>query len=106
MLGPAGFRTLRLDRNRNKITRVEQDQLCQQKVGVVGLSVGHSIAYALALEGICAELRLADFDTLELSNLNRIPATVLDLGVNKATILSRRIAELDPFLTVRQIPRD
>ena len=103
LLGPASFRALRLDRNRNKITRPEQERLGRQKVGVVGLSVGHSIAFGLALEGLCGELRLADFDTMELSNLNRIPATVLDLGLNKATIVSRRIAELDPYLAVRHV---
>jgi hypothetical protein len=100
LLGPADFRALRLDRNRNKITTVEQDKLERLRIGVVGLSVGHSIAYTLALEGICGELRLADFDTIELSNLNRIPATVLDLGVNKAVSVGRRIAEIDPYLRV------
>ena len=49
-----------------------------------GLSAGHSIAHVLAMEGLAGELRLADFDTIELSNLNRLPGTVLDLGVNKA----------------------
>ena len=43
-------------------------------------------------------LRLADNDTIELSNLNRIPATLLDIGVNKAIVVARRIAELDPYL--------
>jgi molybdopterin/thiamine biosynthesis adenylyltransferase len=104
LLGPTSFRALRLDRNRNKITSEEQDLLGRQKVGVVGLSVGHSIAFVLAQEGVCAELRLADFDTLEVSNLNRIPATVLDLGLNKATILSRRIAELDPYVRIEHVP--
>ena len=50
---------------------------------------------------MCGELRLADFDRLELSNLNRVPATVLDLGLNKAEVAARRIAELDPYLLVR-----
>jgi hypothetical protein len=36
-----------------------------------------------------------------LSNLNRVPATVLDLGLNKATVAARRIAELDPYLAVQ-----
>ncbi len=104
LLGPVAFRELRLDRNRNKITREEQARLTQLRIGVVGLSVGHSIAHALALEGICGELRLADFDTIELSNLNRIPATVLDLGLNKGTVVSRRIAELDPYLRLDVVP--
>ena len=49
---------------------------------------------------LCGELRLADFDHLELSNLNRVPATVFDLGLNKAEVAARRIAELDPYLPV------
>ena len=73
-------------------------------MGVVGLSAGHSAATTIALEGICGELRLADFDDVELSNLNRLPATVLDCGVNKAVVAARRIAEIDPYLPVRIVP--
>ncbi|MEP6563107.1 MAG: Rv1355c family protein, partial [Nakamurella sp.] len=100
ILGPLSFGRLRLDRNRNKISSVEQAQLRRLKIGVVGLSVGHAIAHTLAIEGLCGELRLADFDTIELSNLNRIPASILDLGANKAAVAARRIAEIDPYLTV------
>ena len=101
LVGPQAFRTLRLDRNRNLITAAEQDRLAKLRIGVVGLSVGHAIAHALATQGVCGELRLADFDALELSNLNRVPATVFDVGVNKAVVTARRIAELDPYLPVR-----
>lgn len=100
VLGPRGFRALRLDRNRNGITTGEQDRLGSLTIGVAGLSVGHVIAHTLALEGLCGALRLADFDHLELSNLNRVPATVFDLGHNKAHVAARRIAELDPYLAV------
>jgi hypothetical protein len=100
VLGPASFRRLRLDRNRNKISADEQEVLQRLKIGVVGLSVGHAIAHSLALDGVCGELRLADFDEIELSNLNRVPASLLDLGVNKTVVAARRIAELDPYLTV------
>lgn len=99
--GPRAFARLRLDRNRNMITFDEQRRLADLKIGVVGLSVGHAIAHTLAAQGVCGELRLADFDELELSNLNRVPATVFDIGVNKAVVAARRIAELDPYLTVR-----
>lgn len=100
VLGPRAFRLLRLDRNRNLITTAELERLGRLRIGVVGLSVGHAIAYTLAAQGLCGELRLADFDDLELSNLNRVPATVLDLGANKAVVCARRIAELDPYLPV------
>lgn len=98
VLGPRGFRRLRLDRNRNLVTTDELDRLGRLRIGVVGLSVGHAIAYTLAAQGFCGELRLADFDRLELSNLNRVPATVFDLGLNKAVVCARRIAELDPYV--------
>ena len=100
VLGPRAFRRVRLDRNRNLITSAELDALSRLHVGVVGLSVGHAVAYSLAAQGLCGGLRLADFDELELTNLNRVPATVLDLGVNKAVVCARRIAELDPYLPV------
>jgi molybdopterin/thiamine biosynthesis adenylyltransferase len=100
VLGPRAFRAVRLDRNRNLITAVEQTRLGALRIGVAGLSVGHVIAHTLAAQGMCGELRLADFDRLELSNLNRVPATVLDLGLNKAEAAARRIAELDPYLKV------
>ncbi|HUH72307.1 MAG TPA: Rv1355c family protein [Mycobacterium sp.] len=98
--GPHAFRADRLDRNRHLITFSEQQRLQRQRVGVVGLSSGHAVAYCLAAQGVCGALRLADCDTLELSNLNRVPATVFDLGTNKATVAARRIAELDPYLSV------
>ena len=100
VLGPLGFRALRLDRNRNNITTQEQARLRALTVGVAGLSVGQIIAHTLAAQGLCGGIRLADFDELELSNLNRVPATVFDLGLNKAHVAARRIAELDPYLRV------
>src|SRR5271166_6586932 len=101
VLGPRAFRAVRLDRNRNMITAEEQARFGTLRIGVAGLSVGHVIAHTLAAQGMCGELRLADFDRLELSNLNRVPSTVFDLGVNKAEVAARRIAELDPYLEVR-----
>ncbi|MCV7006883.1 Rv1355c family protein [Mycobacterium gordonae] len=103
VLGPRAFRAVRLDRNRHLITAREQGVLNGLRVGVVGVSAGHAVAYTLAAEGACGTIRLADFDELELSNLNRVPATVLDLGLNKATVAARRIAELDPYLVVEVV---
>jgi molybdopterin/thiamine biosynthesis adenylyltransferase len=105
ILGPRSFRAVRLNRNRNLITADEQASLGRLQIGVIGLSVGHAIAHILAQQGLCGRLRLADFDELELSNLNRVPATVLDVGANKAELAARRIAEIDPYLTVQVFDR-
>ncbi|WP_063052602.1 Rv1355c family protein [Nocardia arthritidis] len=98
--GPRTFRLIRLDRNRNKLTRAEQERLAEHVIGIIGQSAGNAIAQLLALEGICGGLRLADLDEIELSNLNRVAGTVFDVGVNKAVVTARRIAELDPYLPV------
>lgn len=99
VLGRDGFRRLRLDRNRNKITEAETATLTAAAVGIVGLSVGNAVALALAMEGV-GSLRLADFDSLETSNLNRVPGGLFDIGVNKTVVAARRIAELDPYIEV------
>jgi ThiF family len=98
VLGPRGYRALRLDRNRHLITVQEQGRLDRLRIGIAGLSVGHVIAHTIAAEGLCGKVRLADFDDLELTNLNRVPATTLDIGINKAVVAARRIAELDPYM--------
>ncbi|MEJ7778735.1 MAG: Rv1355c family protein [Daejeonella sp.] len=100
MLDEQEFIEVRSNRNQYKITRKEQGVLNTKSIGIIGLSVGQSIALTLAMERGFGELRLADFDTLELSNLNRIRTGVHNLGVSKVVITAREIAEIDPFLNV------
>lgn len=87
-------------RNQDKITRQEQETLRHKRVAVVGLSVGAEAAVTVAQEHLCGHIRLADFDRLDLSNLNRLGASLADLGQPKARLAARRIAEIDPFLDV------
>ena len=100
LLDEEEFVRVRTDRNRNKITTAEQETLATKRVGVIGLSVGQSVCLTMALERSFGELRIADFDTLDLSNLNRIRSGVHRLGHLKAVNVAREIAELDPFLQV------
>lgn len=100
LLPAAEHREVRTDRNRYKISADEQARLAGATIGVIGLSVGQAAALTLALEGIGGRLRLADFDTLSLSNLNRLRAGVHELGLKKAVLAAREIAELDPYLPV------
>lgn len=104
LLGEEEFIQVRTNRNQLKITREEQEQLRQKKIGIIGLSVGQSIALTLATERACGTLYLADFDALELSNLNRIRAGVKSLGLSKVIIAAREIAEMDPFIHVEIFP--
>lgn len=91
---------VRTNRNQYKITPDEREALSKKKIGIIGLSVGQSIALTMAMERIFGELRLADFDKLELSNLNRIRTGAYNLEVLKVYMAAREIAEIDPYLKV------
>lgn len=100
LLDEEEFVSMRTNRNVYKITPEERDVLGKQIVGVVGLSVGQSVSVTMAMERGFGEIRLADFDLLELSNLNRIRTGVQSLGLPKVVIVAREIKEIDPFLKV------
>lgn len=104
ILPMAAFQLVRGNRNCDKITREEQHTLRQRKIGVIGLSVGHAAAVLLAREGIAGQLRLADFDRIELSNLNRLDTSLSNLGLAKSVVAGRDIAEIDPYVDVRIFP--
>ncbi len=91
---------LRTNRNKYKITDEEQQELSMKKVGVVGLSVGQSVALTMAMERSFGELRIADFDILELTNYNRIRTGIHNIEISKCIAVAREIAEIDPFLRV------
>lgn len=70
-------------------------------IGVAGLGgLGSQIAIALARTGV-GHLRLVDFDTVDLANLNRQAYDVADLGRRKTDALTERIARINPYLDVR-----
>ena len=92
------FRELRLDRNRHKVTAGELGRLASSTIAIVGLSAGNSIARCLCLEGVSESFKLADFDTLALSNMNRLEAGVHDLGLRKTVLLSRQLSEINPYV--------
>ncbi|WP_314250767.1 ThiF family adenylyltransferase [Streptomyces kutzneri] len=79
---------------------VEQRRLLGRRVGVIGLSVGGSAALTFAMEGIGGSFKLADFDCLSVSNLNRLRAGVHHLGLNKCVLAARQMLEIDPWLDI------
>ncbi|WP_223706869.1 ThiF family adenylyltransferase [Niabella beijingensis] len=94
------FIKVRTNRNVYKITPEETALFRGKKIGIIGLSVGQTIAMTIATERICGALHLADYDDIELSNMNRLPVGVHELGMSKAILSARKIAELDPFISV------
>lgn len=91
---------LRTARNRNIITAEEQRKYRDIRVGVVGLSIGSNVLNALVFSGGPKFLKIADFDTIEITNLNRLRAPLYSVGENKAEVAARQVWELDPFADI------
>ncbi len=104
ILSEGEFSRVRTARNRNLITEEEQNKFYNAVVGIAGLSIGASVALAIALSGGAKRMKLADPDTIELSNLNRIPVGIGNLGLPKAVVVSRLIYEINPYAEVEIFP--
>lgn len=102
ILNSTDFLDLKTNRNRNLLTPEEQKKLGAVSIGFAGLNVGNPGAVCCALEGIGAdsETKLADFDPLSVSNLNRFRASLSDLGVNKSLLTAQQMFDVNPFLKI------
>lgn len=96
---------LRTARNRNLITEEEQCAYREAVVGIAGLSVGSAVVSALVATGGPRRLKIADPDTIEITNLNRMRATLLDVGESKTSVAAHGVWELDPFAEIELFPR-
>lgn len=94
------FCEIKTARNRDVITGKEQINYRNLKVGIIGMSVGSNILWPLTATGGPKILKIADPDTIELSNLNRIQAPVSAVFQNKALYAARKLVEADPFSKV------
>lgn len=99
---PDDLYAIRTNRNKNIITEDEQLKLKHSVIGVAGMSVGAGIALSLAYSGIADTIKIADFDELDTSNLNRLRENLLSVGQKKSVLALRHILELDPFLNVHE----
>lgn len=71
------------------------------RVAICGLGgLGSNIAIALARAGV-GQLHLIDFDTVDLSNLNRQQYTVDQLGQDKTQALAHTLGRIAPYCAVR-----
>lgn len=100
ILNEDNYFTVITNRNKYKITAEEQESLRNKTIGIVGLSVGGEIAVTVGQEHLCGTVKIADFDELDLSNLNRLNAGIGEVGILKTTICARRIYSLNPYLNV------
>lgn len=97
MIGEEEYTAIRTNRNKNLITQEEQCELLAHPIGVVGLSVGNIIALSLLSNGIGSALKLAEYDVLSTSNLNRIRAGVDRVDTSKIAVTAQQIYEINPY---------
>jgi hypothetical protein len=95
---------VRTARNQNLITREEQEKFYNATIGIGGLSVGSSVAFAIVLGGGGKRMKLADMDRLALSNTNRVLAGADRLGMLKVEIAARTIYEINPYAELELFP--
>lgn len=75
-----------------------QQKLDGAAVGIAGLGgLGSNIAVHLARLGV-GRLVLVDFDTVEVSNLNRQHYTMKDIGIPKTLALLEQLEAINPYL--------
>lgn len=98
------FYTLLTSRNKNLINIQEQDKLRRARLSIAGLSVGSNIAIAVAMQGGCSVIKLADNDKISTSNMNRILTDLFSVGENKCESLAKRLYEINPFLNIELYP--
>ena len=80
-----------------------QKKLRNARVAVAGLGgLGSNIAVMLARSGI-GELLLVDFDTVDVTNLNRQMYLIPQLGKPKAEALPEILYQINPYLTYRSV---
>ncbi len=97
MLRKEDHEALLTNRNQQLVTDAEQTTLRTFNAAIAGLSVGQGVAQGLVHMGIGAQLNIADFDTLETANLNRMRGGVCDIGLTKIEVLRRYLLELNPY---------
>ncbi|MBM3261681.1 hypothetical protein FJY93_04675 [Candidatus Kaiserbacteria bacterium] len=100
ILPESEYHLVRTARNQNLITRDEQEKFYNATIGIAGLSVGSSVAFALALSGGPRRMKLADMDRLALSNTNRILCGADRLGILKVEMAARTIYEVNPYAQI------
>ncbi len=91
---------MRTGRNRNLITKQEQEKFYNSSVAVLGMSVGSHAALTIAMTGGAKFMKLVDFDVIGGSNLNRIRTGYQNVGLKKVVAVARQIYEMNPYSQV------
>ncbi|OGM94998.1 hypothetical protein A2524_02815 [Candidatus Wolfebacteria bacterium RIFOXYD12_FULL_48_21] len=99
-LPDAVHQELRTARNKNLITKEEQEKFYNYTVAIAGLSVGSHPALTIAMMGGAKTIKIADADVVSGPNLNRLRYDCSALNKNKAHLVASHIVQLNPYGTV------
>lgn len=91
---------VRTGRNKNLITKKEQEKYYNSCVAVLGMSVGSHVALTIAMTGGAKYMHLADLDIISGSNLNRIRSGFSQIGLAKVKSVARQIYEINPYADI------
>lgn len=92
---------MRTGRNKNLITKEEQEKYYNSKIGILGMSVGSHVAMTITMTGGAKNIKIADLDILSGSNLNRIRTGYHNIGVPKVSIVARDIYLVNPYANIK-----
>ncbi|EDS78646.1 sulfur carrier protein ThiS adenylyltransferase ThiF [Clostridium massiliodielmoense] len=82
--------------------QVVQNKLKNAVVGIAGIGgLGSNVALSLARIGI-GKLIIADFDVVDMSNLNRQQYFINQLGMKKVDALEEVISKCNPFVGIKK----
>lgn len=91
-------RSLVHTRDRQLVTEEEQTVLYDKEALYAGMSVGSHVFEHMVRAGVGGSHVLADFDTVSLSNLNRVRVGMAQVGERKVDAFAKKASELDPYL--------
>ena len=90
-----------MDPLEQRIGRTARERLAKARIGIAGAGgLGSNIAMMLARSGV-GHLVIADFDTVDESNLNRQHYAREHVGASKVDALSQQIHAVDPRVAMQ-----
>ena len=104
ILSDVEHQEMRTARNKNIITKEEQDRLYHSTIAIAGLSVGSHTALTISMMGMAREMRIADPDTISGSNLNRIRYDYTKIEEGKCQVLAESLYQMNPYADIKTFP--
>lgn len=96
MISEEQLREMRCERHTERVEKILHDS----SVAVAGLGgLGSHVAFALTRVGV-GKLILIDFDTVDISNLNRQEYRIQHIGLPKTEALKEQLLEINPYMEI------